>query len=127
MVIRRFSQILKNFSEVVRDEKGRPILPILAKGANVIKLGRVIYDRPNFHSKAYIWPVGFSAVRRLPSIKNGANYTNYTCTIVDGGQAPIFQVIFIIQFYNFSHETLCETKNKEMNINRLLRRMMSHL
>ncbi|PRP87395.1 chromodomain helicase hrp1 [Planoprotostelium fungivorum] len=78
-------------SDVPRDEKGRVILPILAKGASVTCLGKVVYDRTTFHSKTYIWPVGFTSVRRLPSLKNSSTLTEYTSTIVDGGQAPIFQ------------------------------------
>jgi len=78
--------------EVNRDIEGRAVMPVQAKGATIYDLGRVVYDKPAYHSKAYIWPVGYKSMRKLPSIKNTKEYVFYTSEILDGGKAPIFQV-----------------------------------
>jgi len=51
-----------------------------------------VWDRPNFHSRNYIWPVGYKSTRKFPSISNPGEYVTYTSEIIDGGSGPIFQV-----------------------------------
>ena len=46
--------------EIQRNGKGEPIFPISVKGASVECLGEIVFTKPNFHSKKYIWPAGFS-------------------------------------------------------------------
>ena len=36
---------------VERDDAGKPLLPINAKGAQVQQLGRIVHDRPGFHNQ----------------------------------------------------------------------------
>jgi hypothetical protein len=78
--------------EVQRDASGKPVLPFVAKGATILSLGTIVYDRPGYHAKAYLWPVGFKSQRRLPSMSDPKNYIYYTSEILDGGPAPIFRV-----------------------------------
>jgi len=78
--------------DVERDSNGKPILPFMAKGATIINLGTIVYDRPSFYSKNYIWPVGFKSSRKLPSMKNTNEYVTYISEIQDGGSSPIFTV-----------------------------------
>jgi hypothetical protein len=79
---------------VRRDEHGKPVFPINAKGANVVALGVVVHDRSLFHNEKYIWPVGFRSVRELPSLLDPARnkMTTYVSEIIDGGKAPMFRI-----------------------------------
>lgn len=78
---------------VARDEAGNPVLPITVKGTTILDLGEIVWDRPLFHSKQYLWPTGFKSTKRLPSISNPEEYTTYTSEIVDtGDDAPTFRV-----------------------------------
>jgi len=78
--------------DVPRDDEGKPILPYQIKGITILNLGAIVWDRPAFSSRNYIWPVGFKSQRRLPSVKRSGEYVIYTSEIIDGGNAPIFQV-----------------------------------
>eukprot|EP01116_Phalansterium_solitarium_P005921 TRINITY_DN181_c0_g3_i1.p1 TRINITY_DN181_c0_g3~~TRINITY_DN181_c0_g3_i1.p1 ORF type:complete len:1275 (+),score=555.76 TRINITY_DN181_c0_g3_i1:199-3825(+) len=79
--------------EVRRDSHGRPILPFHVKGALITDLGVIEYDRPSFHSKQYIWPVGFRSSRDFPSIIAPGERVQYISEILDGGSMPLFRVI----------------------------------
>ena len=99
--------------DVARDEDGKPIVPFTAKGATILNLGKVVYDRPSFHSKNYIWPVGYKSSRKLPSIDKSSDYVSYISEIVDGGSAPIFKVTpsdkpHLAQTHNTSSGVWCE-------------------
>jgi hypothetical protein len=83
---------IKSIRDIKRDEHGKPVFPIKAKGATIHDLGVVVYDRPNYHIKSYIYPVGFKSSRKMPSIKHPGEYIDYYSEILDGGSKPIFQV-----------------------------------
>lgn len=55
-------------------------------------MGTVIWDKPEFHSKNYIWPVGYKSTRKLPSTSNSKEYITYRSEILYGEKGPIFQV-----------------------------------
>jgi hypothetical protein len=46
-------------SDVKRDADGNPVLPFVAKGATVLSLGTIVWDKPAFHQRGYLYPVGF--------------------------------------------------------------------
>jgi hypothetical protein len=48
---------------VARDEAGNPVLPITVKGTTILDLGEIVWDRPLFHSKQYLWPTGFKSTK----------------------------------------------------------------
>jgi hypothetical protein len=52
--------------DIARDSDGKPLMPIVAKGATIHNLGVIVHDRPSYHSKNYIWPVGYRSTRKLP-------------------------------------------------------------
>jgi hypothetical protein len=54
--------------EIKRYSQGNPILPLQVKGATISSLGTIVWDKPAFHARNYIWPVGFK--RKMPSINN---------------------------------------------------------
>jgi len=81
-----------NKRPVPRDNEGNPILPVTIKGATIVNLGKIVHDRPLFHSKQYLWPAGFKSTRRLPAIESD-EYTTYVSEIIDSGDAaPVFRV-----------------------------------
>eukprot|EP01080_Neovahlkampfia_damariscottae_P001827 gene1827-969_t len=80
----------KRLVEVQRDLYGNVIFPINLGALTIHSVGKVIYDRPAYHTDKYIWPVGFKATRVYTSMKNVDERIVYTCEIKDGGFAPIF-------------------------------------
>jgi hypothetical protein len=78
---------------VARDAHGKPILPITIKGITIHDLGTVYWDRPNYHARNYIWPVGFRSTRKMPSIKTPGVQVTYTSLIIDNGDSPGFKVV----------------------------------
>mmetsp|Transcript_17252 Transcript_17252/g.19228 ORF Transcript_17252/g.19228 Transcript_17252/m.19228 type:complete len:494 (-) Transcript_17252:83-1564(-) len=89
---RRTKTKSKRLKKVTRDADGRAILPFKAKGATIHCLGTVVCERPKFHTKNYIWPVGFKSTRKMPSIKDSKEYVTYVSEIVDLNTAPGFKV-----------------------------------
>jgi SNF2 family DNA or RNA helicase len=80
--------------DIKRDDSGNIVFPILAKGgATIWSLGTVIYDRKKYHSKNYIWPIGFRSTRYNLSYIKPEDRVEYISEIRDGGESPIFAVI----------------------------------
>ena len=75
------------------DDEGNPILPLSLNMITVHRLGEVIYDRPAYHNKRYILPVGFTTSRSYLSVISPETSMNYFSSILDNGPAPIYQVI----------------------------------
>jgi len=67
-------------------------MPVQAKGATIHCLGTVVWDKPAYHARNYIWPVGFKSTRKMPSVKNSKIHVEYTSEIVDCGDAAGFKV-----------------------------------
>jgi len=67
--------------------------PIVSQGATILNLGTIVHNRPNFHSKRYLWPASFKSTRKIQSFKDSSRYVTYTSEIVDTGKlGPEFQV-----------------------------------
>ena len=54
---------VKEYTRIPVDDKGAIQFPISLKGLQVLCLGKVNFQDPNFHSKKYIWPIGFKTQR----------------------------------------------------------------
>ncbi|GAA5927952.1 uncharacterized protein JCM15063_006042 [Sporobolomyces koalae] len=77
---------------VQRNPDGTPRLPLAAGIMTLTNLG-VVTDQEGFHSDRYIYPIGYEATRRYPSIVNKTADVEYTCRIVDSGQGgPRFEL-----------------------------------
>ena len=74
------------------DSDGKPQLPITVGVVTVEELGEIVFDRPAYHNRRYILPVGFHSTRSYLSTVDPNNQTTYHSRILDGGAAPIFQV-----------------------------------
>eukprot|EP01134_Creolimax_fragrantissima_P008278 CFRG8278T1 len=78
--------------DVECDNHGVPVQPFKAGPITVESLGNVEYDREGYHSERYIWPIGFTSNRLGNSYLDVDRRVIYTCTIVDGGAAPLFEI-----------------------------------
>ncbi|ORY91602.1 F/Y-rich N-terminus-domain-containing protein, partial [Leucosporidium creatinivorum] len=77
---------------VPRNPDGTPRLPIPIGIMILRKLGTVT-PREHFHTERYIFPIGFEAMRKYPSMIDRTETVEYSCTIVDGGDgAPRFEI-----------------------------------
>jgi hypothetical protein len=74
------------------DAEGNPILPLSLNMITVHRLGEVVYDRPAYHNKRYILPVGFTTSRSYLSVISPDSSMNYFSSILDNGPAPLYQV-----------------------------------
>lgn len=104
---RHASTTQKKYYQVPRDEHGNPIMPISLRGLTVYDLGKIVHDRPKFHAKRYLWPVGFKSSRIysryaltlicnshscLCSMTNLHGRCEYVSEIVDGQSEPRFVI-----------------------------------
>lgn len=83
----------KKYSVIPKDKDGNPILPIEIGMMRILCLGKIITDRPGFHSKRYIWPVGFRSSRLYPSTLDPRRKVLYISEIREGPAEPLFVVI----------------------------------
>jgi hypothetical protein len=83
---------IKKTIEYPTDEDGQPILPLQLNSITLISLGEISLKQ-GFHSEKYIYPIGFVSTKVYSSTKDPNGTTTYTCSILDGGDAPKFQII----------------------------------
>ena len=73
--------------------KTRPQSTHVQLGAVTVKrLGTVVSDRPAYHSRRFLYPVGFLSERTYSSYRQAGGKTVYTCEILDGGERPEFKI-----------------------------------
>lgn len=75
-----------------RNPDGLPALPRDFGFCTIQSLGS-ISPRPIFHSTRYIYPIGYTILRRFLSISNPYQRTFYQCCILEGPHGPRFQMI----------------------------------
>ncbi|XP_054260828.1 transforming growth factor beta regulator 1-like isoform X1 [Macrosteles quadrilineatus] len=75
------------------DITGRPKFPIKLGDLTVHSLGEVLADRPEYHTDDLIFPVGYCSTRTYGSLKDPEKQCVYTCTILDGGTSPRFEIV----------------------------------
>lgn len=74
------------------DDTGHPIFPIELHGVSIYSIGEIIPNRPAYHSKDYIYPVGFCSTRNFNSLANPESKCLFTCKVLDGGIHPLFEI-----------------------------------
>ncbi|KAK8837523.1 choline dehydrogenase 6 [Tritrichomonas musculus] len=81
-------------SDIRYNLDGSPVLPIkLTSTMTLISLGRIVTDRPDFHSNTYIYPAGYKSSKIHLSILDPTKRVRYINEIVDVGEKmPIFRV-----------------------------------
>uniref|UniRef100_A0A1B6JYI9 INO80 complex subunit E N-terminal domain-containing protein n=1 Tax=Homalodisca liturata TaxID=320908 RepID=A0A1B6JYI9_9HEMI len=83
----------KVFQTIPLDITGRPKFPIKLGDLTVHSLGEVLPDRPEYHTDDLIFPVGYCSTRTYGSLKEPEKQCVYTCTVMDGGQRPRFEIV----------------------------------
>lgn len=81
--------------EVKRDGDGNVIMPLKFGAIIVTSLGKVEWKSDKFHSKRYIFPVGYSSKRQYFSIKNPAVRCTYKQDILvspTDAREPLFRL-----------------------------------
>ena len=70
---------------------GYPRLSLLA--CAVLRLGRIEWLRPTYHTKKHIFPVGYSAVRAVEISATRGNFVQCLCEIAASSDsfAPVFR------------------------------------
>ncbi|XP_043235693.1 transforming growth factor beta regulator 1-like [Amphibalanus amphitrite] len=84
-------------SALPRDASGVVVLPLRLGGLTLQSLGRVLPDRPAYHSTTALYPVGFVSLRRFISVTTPRRAGVYRCAIEDGGAHPRFSITSITQ------------------------------
>ena len=95
---------MRKNNKVSYDDEGNPILPLVLGILTITNLGSIVCDRSTFHSKRYIWPVGFESYRTYASTINADKQTVYFSKIVDGGDAPR------VKQYSAVYSLICSLK-----------------
>ncbi|CAG9811871.1 unnamed protein product [Chironomus riparius] len=64
-----------------------PRLPLILSndGITVLNFGKIVYDRPAYHTENVIYPTGY----KISRVFNG---TNFICRILDNGNFPLFEI-----------------------------------
>ncbi|KAK9728387.1 hypothetical protein K7432_001101 [Basidiobolus ranarum] len=86
----------KPIEHLPKDNNGKLILPVtVGKGGDevtIVSIGRVIWEKEAYHTPRYIWPVGFHSEKLYTSMLDGNKKTIYVSEILEGEEAPVFQV-----------------------------------
>ncbi|KAI8871048.1 hypothetical protein GQ42DRAFT_162310 [Ramicandelaber brevisporus] len=82
----------RSVQPVKRNPDGTPVMPIKIGVMQVVSLGTIVFDRPDYHTERYIYPVGYSIQRYYWSMYTPGQQVIYTCTIEDGGSHPKFRL-----------------------------------
>ncbi|KAK3845323.1 MAG: hypothetical protein J3R72DRAFT_40776 [Linnemannia gamsii] len=77
---------------VERNADGSVKLPVTVGIITILSIGHVVYDREAFHNDRYIWPVGYKMSRSYNSMVDPSTHTTYTCSVIEDGEAPKFQI-----------------------------------
>ncbi|KAJ4454688.1 putative Protein EXPORTIN 1A [Paratrimastix pyriformis] len=83
---------------IPRLPNGVPLLPLAVDETLVLHRLGAINPHPAFHTKAAIYPVGYKALKRAPSVSNPAQNCDYLCEIFEraavaaAARKPLFRV-----------------------------------
>ncbi|KAF9410241.1 hypothetical protein BGZ76_005547 [Entomortierella beljakovae] len=86
------SSKVRKVQAIDRDEAGNVKLPVTVGIITIMSLGHVEYEREAFHNERYIWPIGYKMSRLYNSMIHPQAQTTYTCSVIDDGDAPKFQI-----------------------------------
>ncbi|KAF9380391.1 transforming growth factor beta regulator 1, partial [Podila verticillata] len=68
---------------------------VVGKGTNEViieNMGRIVWQGRGYHNHRYIFPVGFRSKKQYTSLSDTSKKTYFISEILDGGDAPIFQI-----------------------------------
>lgn len=90
--VRPIADTVYRVVSVPMDAENKTILPFSIGLHTIHSLGEVAWDRPAYHNKRYIMPIGFHSSRPYPSTINADTNTVWHSRILDGGPSPLFEV-----------------------------------
>lgn len=61
---------------------------IINSSLQILDLGVVEYERPQYHSEKNLFPIGFKSMREHNSQRRLGERCQYICEITDGGLKP---------------------------------------
>jgi hypothetical protein len=79
-------------SEVPRDARGNPVMPLSVSGGVIIESLGTILAHPPFVTDKHVWPVGFTSVRSFSSMFSKNKRVKYVSQIANCNGAPQFIV-----------------------------------
>lgn len=91
-IMRPIAETVFKTVPVPMDSQGNPVLPFSIGLHTIHTLGTIVWDRPNYHNKRYIFPVGYHSSRSYLSCVNPGSMTTWNSRIKDGGAQPLFEV-----------------------------------
>lgn len=111
------------------DSNDPPSYPLDLGCLQILNIGQIIYDRPNYHTENWIYPSGFVSTRSYAHITNKDEKCTYTCRITEHGDFPRFEIIpeSSIEFLiagptpDLCHAALIQTINEKTGQNMELR------
>ena len=59
---------------------------------SILNLGKIDYNRANYHTEKNLFPIGFKSLREQHSMMNLGGRCQYICEILDGGSKPMYRV-----------------------------------
>ena len=65
---------------------------VISSSLTILNLGKIEYERPEFHSKTNLFPIGYKSVRQHTSMINIKDRCEYICEILDKGNKPSFKI-----------------------------------
>jgi len=77
---------------VPRDTDGSPVLPLDFGDFVLESLGSILPRSP-FVTDKHVWPVGYRITRMFRSMNTPEISVKYACSIVDGGEKPLFVIL----------------------------------
>ena len=86
--MRPIAQTIFKTVPVPLDTHGDAIIPFSIGLHTIHCLGGIVHDRPAYHNKRYIMPVGYHSSRLYLSTINSEAQTIYHNRIKDGGRCP---------------------------------------
>lgn len=64
----------------------------VTQNSELLDIGTIVYDRPDFHSERYIYPAGYKVTRLYTDLTNPAERTTWISEIIDTGKKkPLFR------------------------------------
>jgi hypothetical protein len=79
--------------KVEQDEEGNFKYPIEVSGSlKILNLGRIEYEREQYHTKNNLFPIGYTVQREAGSMYTKGKKAIYTCEILDNGDKPKYRI-----------------------------------
>jgi Chromatin assembly factor 1 subunit A/F/Y rich C-terminus/F/Y-rich N-terminus len=80
--------------DVARDADGKVIMPLLFGNVWILSLGTIDYKDASFHTKQYIFPVGYKCKRQMPSLSDANKLVDVFAEVTRGASGKVEFVVW---------------------------------